>query len=73
MTERELVEGLRALLNGPDVCDELGLDELNGGPCVCTFEDAGVLTFNEGLVVRFPGGTEFQVTVVRSRAGGETK
>ena len=32
-----------------------------------SFEDAGVLTTNAGLVVRMDDGTEFQITVVRSR------
>ena len=32
-----------------------------------TFANAGVLTSNEGLVVHLAGGTEFQVTIVRSR------
>lgn len=31
-----------------------------------SFEDAGLLTRNEGLVVRLDDGTEFQVTVVES-------
>lgn len=32
-----------------------------------SYEDAGVLTANEGLVLRMADGTEFQVTIVRSR------
>jgi hypothetical protein len=32
-----------------------------------TFADAGVLTQNAGLVVRLDDGSEFQVTVVKSR------
>jgi hypothetical protein len=36
-------------------------------PTVRSFEDAGVLTTNAGLVLRAPNGREFQVTVVRSR------
>jgi len=37
-------------------------------PCahIRTFEDAGVLTMNRGLVVRI-GDAEFQLTIVRSR------
>ena len=34
---------------------------------VQTFEEAGVLTGNRGVVVRTEGGREFQVTVVQSR------
>jgi hypothetical protein len=32
-----------------------------------SFEEAGLLTANEGLVLSFPGGAEFQLTIVRSR------
>jgi hypothetical protein len=33
---------------------------------VTTFHDAGVLTDNRGLVVEFPNGQEFQITIVES-------
>jgi len=33
---------------------------------VTTFRDAGVLTNNRGLVVAFPNGQEFQVTIVEN-------
>ena len=33
---------------------------------VTTFRDAGVLTNNRGLVVAFPNGQEFQITIVES-------
>ena len=33
---------------------------------VTTFRAAGVLTDNRGLVVAFPNGQEFQVTIVES-------
>lgn len=32
-----------------------------------TFEEAGVLTGNKGLVLRMADGSEFQVTLVQSR------
>lgn len=32
-----------------------------------TFEDEGVLTNNKGLVLHMRDGSEFQVTIVRSR------
>jgi hypothetical protein len=38
-----------------------------GSADVSSFQDAGVMTYNEGLVVRMDDGTEFQVTVVASR------
>ena len=36
-------------------------------PTVRSFEGAGVLTMNAGLVLRAPDGQEFQISVVRSR------
>jgi hypothetical protein len=33
---------------------------------VQTFREAGVLTNNRGLVVAFPNGQEFQITIVES-------
>lgn len=43
-----------------------GLMEDEFGARVRTYEDAGILTMNEGLVVKFDDGREFQVTVVQS-------
>lgn len=34
---------------------------------VDTFKDCGILTQNKGLVVTMDDGSEFQVTIVRSR------
>lgn len=34
---------------------------------VRTFEDAGVLTRDAGLIINLPDGSEFQVTIVRRR------
>ena len=34
---------------------------------VRTFEDAGVMTSNRGLVISMCDGTQFQVTIVQSR------
>ena len=31
-----------------------------------TYEDAGVMTYNKGLVVTLPDGSEFQITIVKS-------
>ena len=33
---------------------------------VRTFEDAGIMTYNKGVVVLLDDGSEFQITVVRS-------
>ena len=42
-----------------------------GAESVSAFEEAMLLTANEGLVVRFGDGTEYQITVVKSREGGD--
>lgn len=34
---------------------------------VMTYEEAGMLTRNHGLVVRLSDGSEFQITIVQSR------
>ena len=63
MTTTEFVEYLdEALLNASDEWE-------SENPIVGTgtFDSVGMLTKNEGLVVRFHDGTEFQVTVVKSR------
>jgi hypothetical protein len=70
MTTAELAALLTSLLevvrDDEDLADEchVDADELLD---VCSFERAGVMTHNEGLVVSLEDGSEFQVTVVRSR------
>ena len=49
------------LLTGERDDEEPLLDE------VVSYEDAGLMTRDHGLVLRFRDGGEFQVTVVRSR------
>ena len=34
---------------------------------VQTFEEAGVMTYNKGLVITLPDGSEFQLSIVQSR------
>jgi hypothetical protein len=60
-TERELAQWLEEviMLVACDREDELLRIE--------SFVEAGLLTANAGLVLSFPGGVEFQLTVVRSR------
>jgi len=36
------------------------------GGRVCNYVDAGVLTYNRGLVVDLPNGQQFQITIVES-------
>lgn len=32
-----------------------------------TYEEAGLMTYDEGLVVTLPDGREYQITIVQSR------
>jgi len=57
----QMVELLRALLE----------EELTQESRVLTFEEAGLLTRDEGLAVRLPDGDEFQITVIQSNFGKE--
>jgi len=67
MTEQGFAACLAAILNGEvDVNESFDPDGIEG---VASFEDAGVLTMNAGLVVTMDDGTEYQITIVRSRAG----
>jgi hypothetical protein len=66
MNAREMAEALYGLLANDDGLDEVGAlveDVME----VSTYGDAGMLTSNEGLVVRLNDGSEFQFNVVRSR------
>ena len=63
MDSAEFTDNLSALILGDMEYDEAFPDASRA----VTFKDAGVLTTNDGLVVTFAGGVEFQVTVVRSR------
>jgi hypothetical protein len=67
----DVVEVLRDLLDAAGSESKIDLSDIDGedtlGGCrVATFEECGVLTNNEGLVLRLADGTEFQLTVVRS-------
>lgn len=65
MQEATFAESLRALL-----VDGIDLEEAfedSGIARVDTFDEAGVMTMNKGLVIGLDDGTEFQITIVRSR------
>jgi len=54
-TEENVADQIHEMLSG--------IEEINS---IRTFEDAGVLSRNMGLVIRYDDGTEFQITVVQS-------
>jgi hypothetical protein len=60
MQTEDLITAMQDAFYENDALSEAGLNTR-------TFEEAGVLTHNEGLVLRLNDGTEFQVTVVQSR------
>ena len=73
MDEHEMQTALNDLFAGVILaadCDEYPEDlpdELSGVEMVQTYDEAGILTNNKGLVIRMKTGEEFQLTLVQSR------
>ena len=73
MNDHEFQDALKRLLDEIACMDADDLDQfdlpqgLGGVEHVRTFEEAGVLTQNAGLVIETADGSELQVTIVRSR------
>ena len=73
MNDHEFQDALKTLLDeiacmDADDLDQFDLpDDLGGIERVRTFEEAGVLTQNAGLVIELTDGSQWQVTIVRSR------
>lgn len=63
ITEETMQGALCDLLAGYTDSSEIDWADVR----VRTFEDAGVLTYNKGLVISLPDGSEFQLTIVQSR------
>ena len=63
-TEETLQNGLRNLIEGTASDDD---DILWENLRVHTFDEAGMMTRDAGLVITLPDGTEFQLTIVQSR------
>jgi hypothetical protein len=61
MDKFQMVELLRTLLE----------EELTEESRIQTFQEAGLLTRDKGLVIRLPDGNEFQITVVQSKFSKE--
>ncbi len=71
MGEHELQDALKTLLDDIAFMDD---EERDGAGIpdelvvrTSTFADEGVLTTNAGLVVTTKDGSEFQITIIRSR------
>ena len=64
MHEREFAEELMGMLSTSDDGDFLNQETIRR---VERFDDVGMLTRDAGLVVTMRDGSEFQVTIVKSR------
>ena len=64
VTEDTLQDGLMELISEA-AADSFGIGWEDAR--VRTFEQAGVMTYNKGLVITLPDGSEFQLTIVQSR------
>ena len=72
MTERDMELCLYDLLSGVSAADleDASVDIPDGIADidrVSTYPEVGMLTGNAGLVVRMKDGSEFQITIVKSR------
>ena len=63
ITDEIVEEALDGILSGEWDTENSALE----GSRVKTFQQAGVMTYNKGLVITLPDGTEYQLTIVRSR------
>ena len=61
--EQTLQDGLRELILEGGDSSEIDWENMT----VQTFAEAGVLTWDKGLVITLPDGSEYQVTIVQSR------
>ena len=61
--EETLQDALRELITEGYDSYEICWENLR----VRTFAEAGVMTYNKGLVITAPDGSEFQLTIVQSR------
>lgn len=73
MNETEMERALYDLLAAVTIADfddepEITVpDELVDLDMVRTFDEAGLLTSNKGLILRTKSGVEFQIAIVKSR------
>lgn len=65
--EERIQETLRNLLMGENYDEVIEDGDELDGLRVRSFEEDGVMTYNKGLVVTLPDGSEYQLTIVQSR------
>ena len=64
MHEQVIREALELILNGELSLEDTALEETR---VARSFEEAGVLSGDDGLVLRMQDGSEFQITIRQSR------
>lgn len=64
MNEQIIREALELVLNGELSLEDTDLEEIRVAQ---SFNEAGVLSSDEGLVLRMQDGSEFQITIRQSR------
>ena len=64
MNEQVIREALELILNGALSLEDTALEETR---VARSFEEAGVLSGDDGLVLRMQDGSEFQITIRQSR------
>jgi hypothetical protein len=76
MDEQELQDGLKLMLDDAlamvlgDLDPDDGIEMPEAFEClnrVATYDEVGILTTDKGLVIRTADGSEFQITIVRSK------
>jgi hypothetical protein len=63
MTEQEIRDALLALIHHGERIENTVLESATAH----SYADSGVMTYNEGIVIQTDDGSEFQITIVRSR------
>lgn len=63
--DAQLQDDIMGILAGWYSPDDTALNP--EGSIIRTFQQEGVLTYNKGLVIKLPNGSEFQLTIVQSR------
>ncbi|MCD7785751.1 MAG: hypothetical protein LUH18_09330 [Oscillospiraceae bacterium] len=64
ISEEQVESALIGILRYGESVDDT---ELEGVENAVSFQEDGVLSYNRGVVIRMADGTEFQITIVRSR------
>ncbi len=70
MHEQLIESNLQFILSGSDIVfysDDGGGDGETTVKDVSTFEQAGILSDNRGVVLKMTDGTEFQISIVQSK------